>query len=427
MDVSKQSDPNGEQPASLQPETLNEPSSTNPSNPFKSLKNTYDKNPKHFVIIVSIIIGLFIFLIVHRIHHSATKNQSLPVPVVLSTASKQDFPVYLNALGTVTPTQTVTVKTQINGQLLKVLFEEGQKVEEGELLAQIDPRPYEAQLLQFEGQLVRDEALLANARVDLKRFETLYPQGAVSEQTLATQKSLVQQLEGSVQFDQGQIDTVKVNLNYCNIRSPVEGRVGLRFVDPGNFVQVSDQNGLFVLNTIQPITAIFTIPEDNLQMIIKQKNKGEQFQVDAFNRTQNALLDSTDQFILDNQIDVTTGTLKLKAFFSNEEGLLFPNQFINIRLQVDTLKDATVIPTAAIQNGAKGTYVYVLNKDKVMMNPVKVLATHANFSAIKGNILPDQSVVIEGTDKLKNGTVVTVAQNHSAGSTLSTTEEKSTP
>ncbi|HEV2524491.1 MAG TPA: efflux RND transporter periplasmic adaptor subunit [Gammaproteobacteria bacterium] len=335
------------------------------------------------------------------------------VPVVLAPVQTSEMPIYLSALGSVIPTDTVTVISQINGKLLKVYFNEGQWVKEGELLAEIDSLPYQAQLTQYEGQLARDTALLANAGIDLKRYQTLYKQDSVSEQTLETQKWLVKQYEGDVKIDQGLLEGVQVSLKYCRITSPINGRIGLRFVDPGNFVQTSGLTGLFVINTIQPITVVFSIPEDNLPAVMEKVIHGNSLKTEAYDRAQNRLLDSGVLLTVDNQIDPTTGTVKLKANFSNENNTLFPNQFVNVKLLVDTLKSATVLPTAAIQHGEKSAFVYVLNKDKtVSVKPVTVIATYVDHAAIAEKALVGQVVVLEGADKLTEGASVIPTQQN---------------
>ncbi len=381
-----------------------------------SAKNNINKDPLNirtrwlFVLAIS----FFIFLVWrYTVKSSITdpnKNKNSAVPVILAVARKADVPVYLPALGTVTPMDTVTVKTQINGQLLHVFFKEGQMVKKDQLLAEIDPRPYEAQLFQYEGQLARDKALLANAKLDLKRYETLYKQDSTSQQILDTQRSLVEQYEGDVKYDQGQIDSIKVSLVYCKITSPIDGRVGLRLVDPGNFVQTTDP-GLFVINTIDPITVIFSIPEDDLPNVMHQTLSGKKLKTEVYDRAQNRLLVSGSLAVIDNQIDPTTGTIKLRSEFKNENSILFPNQFVNIKLLVDTLYNSTVVPTSAIQYGSKGSFVYILNNDKtVSVQSVSVRTTVGNYTAIT-SITPGQSVVIEGADKLKDGVTVNVLEN----------------
>jgi len=362
-----------------------------------------------------LVLALIIFIVV-AIHHYreavARREQDArnrPIPIVAATALVRNVPVYISALGTVTPTYSVTVRTQINGQLLRVLFREGQMVKTGELLAEIDPRPYLAQQTEFEGQLARDQALLANAKIDLKRYKKLYPLGSVSQQTYDTQIALVKQLEGTVKLDEGQLQAVKVNLIYCRITSPINGRVGLRLVDPGNFVQTTDTNGLIVINTINPITVIFPIPEDNVPEVIESMNKGKPLLTQAYNRTQNKLLAVGTLLTIDNQIDTTTGTVKLRAQFQNDKYMLFPDQFVNIQLLVNTLPHATVIPTAAVQHGAQGTFVYMLNQNHtVSIKPVKVSVVSGDYITVVKGVLPGQFVVVEGAEKLTEGARVNV-------------------
>lgn len=338
--------------------------------------------------------------------HDPTKN---PIVVVLSPVKKADVPIFINALGTVTPAYSVTVRTQINGTLLKVLFREGQNVKTGDLLAEIDPRPYQAQLQQYQGQLMRDQALLANAKIDLARYQKLWKQNSIAQQTLATQQSLVQQYEGAVQADEGQIAAVQVNLNYTQITSPIDGRVGLLVVDPGNYVQTSDANGIVVINTLDPITVVFAIPQNDIPSVMQQINAGKTLAVNAYNRDQNKLLASGSLLTIDNQMDPTTGTVKLKAEFQNHDGDLFPNQFVNIALLVDTLHDATVIPTAAIQYSTNNPFVYILNTNStVSAKPITVGVTNKNMTSVTG-IIPGEQVVVEGADKLADGMEVTTS------------------
>ena len=357
------------------------------------------------------VVAVIVLVIVIRLYFVASASDlnhpSVSIPVVTATVQANNMPIYVSALGTVTPTDTVTVKTQINGQLIKVLFEEGQTVKAGELLAEIDSRTAEAQLAQFEGQLARDLALLANARIDLERYKKLYGQDAVSQQTLDTQISLVNQYEGAVASDRGQVENAKVNLIYCHITSPINGRVGLRQVDPGNFVQTTDPNGLFVINTIQPITVIFSIPEDNLPAVIKKVVAGNILNAEAYDRAQNKLLATGKLLTFDNQIDPTTGTIKLRAQFINDNMDLFPNQFVNVRLFVDILQNALVIPASAVQRGKSGNFVYVVNADQtVNAKPVTIRSTNGDSVAVDGALLVNQLVIIEGADKLREGTKV---------------------
>lgn len=355
---------------------------------------------------------LMVLILIIIIQHFPRNHgpKTPPIPVITAVARSANVPVYLSQLGTVTATYTVTVKTRISGELLRVLFKEGQAVKAGELLAEIDPRPFQAQLTQFEGQLIRDQALLVNALIDLKRYKTLWRQDSVAQQTLATQESLVKQYEGAVKFDQGQIETIKINLLYCQITAPMDGRVGLRLVDPGNFVQPSDTTGLMVINTMNPITVIFSMPQDNIAQVMTQINAGHELIVKAYDRQQNKLLAIGTLLTVDNQIDTTTGMVKLRANFNNDQNRLFPNQFVNVELEVTTLPKATVIPTAAIQRGPQGNFAFVLNADKtVSIKPITTDVVSGNDTVITQGVLPGQSVVVEGSDKLIAGSSVIIA------------------
>ncbi len=361
-----------------------------------------------------IIIAIVIVLILHYFIKQRAGNKrppAKPIPVVTAVARTSDVPVFIPALGQVTPTYNVTVRTQVNGRLLHVYFTEGQMVKAGQLIAEIDPRPFLAQLVQFEGLLERDQAQLHNARLDLARYRTLAPIGAVSKQVYDTQIWLVKQLEGTVKSDQGQIDTVRVNLIYCYITSPVDGRIGLRLVDPGNFVQTTDTAGLVIINTIQPITVVFSIPEDDVPRVMQKVNAGKVLVVQAYDRQQNQLLENGTLLTVDNQIDTTTGTVKLKANFANKDNILFPNQFVNIQLLVDTLHNATVIPTAAVQHGPQGIFVFLLNNnDTVNVKTVTTGVTFGNDTVITAGVAKGQTVVIDGIDKLTDGAAVTIAK-----------------
>ncbi len=344
------------------------------------------------------------------------QNNPRPPSVLTEPVTKKDFPVYLTALGTVTPTDTVTIQTQINGQLMSVHFEDGQVVKKGDLLAEIDDRPLKALLTQYEGQLARDMALLENAKLDLKRYKELYKQDSISQQTLDTQIALVAQSEGNVKTDRGLIEGVKINLVYCKITSPLHGQIGLRLIDPGNFIQTTSTTGIAIINAINPIEVTFTIPEDHVHAILKPfKDKGKQT-VLAFDRWQNKQLATGVVSSVDNQIDVTTGTIKLKAQFTNDDQFLFANQFVNIRLLVETIKDATVLPTAAIQFGPQGSFVYKLSQDQtVSIIPVKVRETEGSESVITNDtsskaeiFIPGDFVVVQGADKLTDKMKVTI-------------------
>src|SRR5579883_148081 len=299
--------------------------------------------------------------------------QGAPQTVGAGTATLGNIRVIANALGTVTPLATVTVQSQISGYLTEVGFTEGQMVQKGDFLAQIDPRPYEILKSQYEGQLAHDQGLLAQAQMDLKRYQTLAQQNSIARQQAEDQVFVVQQYEGSVKQDQALVDSETLNIAYCHIVSPVTGRVGLRLVDPGNYVQVSSSTGIAVVTQLQPISVVFSIPEDNLPDVVPQLNAGTKLQVAAFDRANVKQLAVGQVSALDNQIDTTTGTVKVRAQFDNTDNALFPNQFVNAHLLLNTLHDVVEVPTAAIQRGAPGTYVYVINSDNtVSVRPIKI-------------------------------------------------------
>lgn len=329
------------------------------------------------------------------------------IPVVAAVVKQGDMRVYLGGLGTVTPRNVVIVKTRVDGQLMRLAFEEGQHVKAGALLAEIDPRPFQVQLAQAEGQMARDQALLQNARIDLERYRTLFAQDSVAKQQLDTQASLVRQYEGAVKADQGQVDNARLQLAYARITAPIDGRVGLRQVDPGNMVRAADANGLVVITQLQPITVVFTLPEDNLPKVMGRLNSGEKLPVTALDREQKARLADGALLSVDNQIDAATGTVKLKAQFANRNEALFPNQFVNVRMLVDTRRNAVLTPTASIQRGAQGTYVYVVKQDNsVTVRPVKVGPADGENIAVEEGLAPGEQVVVDGADKLREGAKV---------------------
>lgn len=358
-----------------------------------------------FLLFLLIIYGI-------KLRNSKPIQQKKPVSVVLNIVQNQNVPVYISAIGNVKAIYTVNIKTQINGLLMNVFFKEGQLVKKGDLLAQIDERPLLAQLSQYQGQLVRDEALLANALIDLKRYQNLWKQDSVSQQILATQESLVRQYQGAIEIDQGLIASTKVNLLYCRIISPIDGRVGLRQVDPGNLVLTSDATGIAVITTLNPITVIFTLSEKDLPQILPRAFYDKHIKVEAYDRRQNKLLSTGLLITIDNQIDTTTGTVRLRAIFENKEHRLFANQFVNIKLLVTILKNATTISTAAIQHGNKGDFVYLLNPDfTVSTQAIKTGTTFDDSTVILKGLKLGQQVVVNGADKLVNGAKVTIDES----------------
>jgi multidrug efflux system membrane fusion protein len=332
------------------------------------------------------------------------KFTGMAMPVGVATVRIGDIGIDLDALGTATPLRTVAVRSQVNGLLQSVNFKEGQEVKQGDVLAQVDPRPFEASLLQAQGTLARDEALLANARADLKRYQDVAPQGLIPEQTVATQKALVAQYEGTLKSDQGQIDTAKLNLGYARIVAPIDGRVGLRAVDAGNTITTSDT--LVTITQLKPIDVLFTIPEDNLPELLKRMSGGS-LKVDALSRDKTTEVGSGTLASLDNQIDTSTGTVKAKAEFANADESLFPNQFVNVRVRLTTLTGATIIPSAALQRGGDGMYVFVVNADRtVTQRKVKTGPSQGQDIAVTEGLKPGDVVVTDGTDNLRDGSRV---------------------
>src|SRR5215471_293942 len=347
------------------------------------------------------------------------RNQG-PAPVAVATVQKGDMPVSLTGLGTVTPLATVTVKTQINGYLTEVAFREGQMVKKGDFLAQIDPRPYQVALEQAEGQLAKDQALLRNAQLDLVRYNTLVAQNSIATQTRDTQISLVAQDQAAIKTDQALIDAQKLNLVYAHIVSPVTGRVGLRQVDAGNYVQTSDANGIVVVTQLQPISVIFTLPEDNLPAVLKRVHAGTTLSVTAYDRTGVTAPGNGRLETVDNQIDTATGTVKLRAIFDNEQEILFPNQFVNVQLLVDTLHDTDIVPVSAVQHGAPGAFVYVVKPDQTAaVQKVKLGPSDGQHIAVLDGLQPGEKVVVDGSDRLREGAKVMVGgsggERHEAG------------
>jgi membrane fusion protein, multidrug efflux system len=329
-----------------------------------------------------------------------------PVSVALATVKQQDVPVYLSGLGAVTAFNTANIKSRVDGQIMQVNFKEGQNVKEGELLIVIDPRPYQVQLEQMQAQIFKDQASLRDAKLNLDRYTTLIPSGSIAQQQVDTQKSTVDQLDGQVRTDQAQIDNAKLQITYCHITAPFSGRVGLRQVDSGNIVHAADTNPMLILTQLQPIAVIFTLPEDVLQSVSLHM-KGGSLEVDAFSRDNQTKLATGKLLTIDNQIDQTTGTAKLKAVFDNKDNQLWPNQFVNANLLLETRKASTVVPTAAIQRGPQGTFVYAAKADKtVEARNVNISITQGDTTVISSGLTPGDVVVTDGQDKLQSGSKI---------------------
>ncbi|HDR8966608.1 TPA: MdtA/MuxA family multidrug efflux RND transporter periplasmic adaptor subunit [Burkholderia vietnamiensis] len=345
----------------------------------------------------------------HRGRGGPAAMANVPQPVSVATATQGEMPIVLSALGTVTPLANVTVKSQLSGYLQSVAFQEGQIVKKGDLLAQIDPRPYQVSLENAEGTHARDAALLATARLDLKRYQTLLSQDSIASQTVDTQASLVKQYEGTVKTDQAAIDSAKLNLTYARITAPVAGRVGLRQVDAGNYVTPGDTNGIVVITQLQPISVIFTTSEDNLPAILEQVNAGRKLSVTAYNRNNTVPLETGSLETLDNQIDTSTGTVKLRATFANATGRLFPNQFVNTRLLIDVIRNATIVPTSAVLTGSIGQFVYVVKPDNtVTVRKVKTGPVDGERTSIVSGVALGERVVTDGSDRLREGSKISI-------------------
>jgi membrane fusion protein, multidrug efflux system len=383
------------------------------------------RSPARFVVYALIVVGIIAGIFLWRSSRQKAQAQATAqandaskrsVPVVVATAEQKDLPIYLEGLGSVQAFNTVTVKSRVDGQLISVNVREGQEVKQGELLAVIDPRPYDVALEQAQAALARDTATLNDAKLNLDRDAGLVKDGVIPQQQYDTQKSLVNQLTGTIQSDQAAIDAAKLNVTYAHITSPINGRIGLRLVDPGNIVHATDANGLIVITQLQPIAVIFTLPEDSLQAVLQRIKGG--FPVQAYTRDDLTKLADGTLLTIDNQIDQTTGTFKLKAVFNNEARTLWPDQFVNARMELDVKKNAILIPSAAIQTGSQGSFVYVVGQDKTaQVRPVKVGITQGTVSSIDSGVSVGELVVTDGQDKLQQGTLVDARPGASGSAT----------
>jgi multidrug efflux system membrane fusion protein len=400
------------------------PSPPSSSSPERRYSSSHDEQPKShwwvwLLIAAIVLVGGFIYYR-HRqaANEAAAKakaaQQPRAVPIVTATAKKGDIGVYVEALGAVTPVYTVNVTSRVQGQVMKVYYKEGQMVRKGQPLLEIDPRPFQAALTQVEGQLEHDQALLAEARIDLDRYQQAFNRNAIAKQQLDDQTQLVKQDEGTVKNDQGQVANAQVNLAYTHITSPIDGRVGLRLVDPGNMVQANGTTPLVVVTQLAPITVIFSVAEDYLTQIQQQTRNGNKLAVDAYDRTQQTKIAEGTLLTIDNQIDTTTGTVKLRADFPNKDGALFPNQFVNVRLLVTTQHNVTLIPTSGIQRNAQGAFVYLIQDQKATLRTVKVGTTDGNITAVEG-INPGDVVAVNGFDKLQDGVPVRIQKPGASG------------
>ena len=393
-----------------------------PADGLFSASSTVKRHRRWPWLVALIVVAVVAFLVFFRSslgqsNSARAGKQAAPraVPVVGATARVGDLGVYQNGLGTVTPIKTVTVHSRVDGELDSVAYREGQLVREGDLLAQLDPRPFEVQLHQAEAQLAKDEATLKNARIDLERYKALIAQDSIPRQQLDTQAATVDQDEAAIKSDQAQIESARLNLTYGRITAPISGIVGLRLVDPGNIVRASDQNGLLVITQQQPIAVIFTIAADHLQAVLQQRKAGHELVVEPWDRDFKHKLATGFLLAIDNQIDQSTGTVRMKAQFPNENYALYPNQFVNARLLVDTLHQTVLVPTAAIQRSPQSTYVYVVKPDStVELRTVDLQLTEGDDTSVRKGLSSGEVVVIDGMDKLQPGTLGVLAKSGGA-------------
>src|SRR2546422_708938 len=396
-----------------------EPSFDSASSP-EAARPSAKKRAWLWLVLVAIVIGGGLYYRSVRAAGDARKARAGPgggsgrgrrgnfaVPVVVATAQRGDLPLYLNGLGNVAAFNTVTVRSRVDGQIVNVAFQEGQFVKEGNLLIQMDPRPFQVQLEQAQGQLAKDQAQLHDAQANLGRYDALFKEGVIPKQQRDTQQATVEQFEGAIKTDQAQIDNAKLQLTYCHITAPISGRVGLRLVDPGNIVHANDQNGLVIITQLQPIAALFSLPQDPLPQVYSKLRAGIHLPVEAYDRDNTTKIATGKLLTIDNQIDPMTGTYKLKAVFNNEDHVLFPNQFVNVHLLVDTKRNLTLVPAAALQRGPQGSYVYAVAGDNtVKIRPVTIALVAGNSAGLSAGLQPGEMVVTDGQDKLQDGSKV---------------------
>jgi multidrug efflux system membrane fusion protein len=359
------------------------------------------------VIIVLAVVLVGLYMTCGRGSEDTGARAARVVPVVVAEAETGSLPVILSSLGTVTPTDVVTVKTRVNGHLQNVAFREGQMVRQGDLLAEIDPRPYEVQLMQAEGQLAKNQAALNNAMRDLERYKNMVERGVYSIQQLDSQTAQAEQLAAAVKSDEGSVESAKLNLTYCRITAPISGRVGLRYVDPGNLVNQNDPNGIVVITPLSPIHVVFSVSEASISQVVTKDHS--KMKVEAWYRDMTAKLADGKVWAIDNQVDRTTGMVKIKALFDNQDSSLFPNQSVNMRLYVDTSENVVLLPNASVQIGPQGTFVYVVKDDlKVELREVEVAARQGDLAALKSGLENGETVVTEGMERLRPGSAVTI-------------------
>lgn len=391
-----------------------------PPNQFPQLDLDTRRGKTHWwvwlLVFAAIAYGCYRLYVFETAKKQAAMTHTLPpaavsVPIVAARAFRGNMPVYLQGLGNITAFNTVTVKTRIDGPLINVAFREGQFVHQGDLLAEIDPRPYQVALAQAEANLARDQAALKDAQVNYQRDQELYKDQIIAKQQLDTQAATADEARAAIAADEAAIASAKLNLSYTRITAPISGRVGLRLVDAGNIVHAADTNGLVVITQMQPIAALFSIPEDQLPPVLKKLREGAKLPAEAYDRDNTEKIASGTLLTVDNEIDATTGTSKLKAVFPNENLALFPNQFVNVRLWLDTKRDATIIPPSAIQRGPSGTFVYVVQPDsRVTVRPVKLGLTEPNEVSVDAGVSPGDNVVVDGAEKLAEGMKVSVRE-----------------